>query len=78
MPYTATGAQPANKTYFCDAGTSTCFAVVSAPRNYSGQKSYCSDKLSGTLVAHNNREKQLLVGGPCWWCCCCCCCWRWW
>ena len=60
------GAQPANKTYFCDAATSNCFVVVAAPRNYSSQKSYCSDVLSGTLVAHSSREKQLLVGG----CCC--------
>jgi hypothetical protein len=60
------GAPTANKTYFCDAATSNCFVVVAAPRNYSSQKSYCSDVLSGTLVAHSSREKQLLVGG----CCC--------
>ena len=43
--------------------------VVAVPRNYSSQKSYCRDVLSGTLVAHSSREKQLLVGGTdrrCW------------
>jgi hypothetical protein len=52
--------------------------VVTAPRNYSSQKSYCSDVLSGALVSHSSREKQLLVGGTDRRCCCCHCCSRIW
>ncbi len=76
------GAPAANKTYFCDAASTTCFALVATPSNYSAHKSYCSGTLNGALVAHSSREKQLLVGSQPglmargWWaarCGCGCC-----
>jgi hypothetical protein len=57
----AAGAPAANKTYFCDAGTSTCFSLLAAPLPYNDHKSYCGSTLNGALVAYGSRDKQLLV-----------------
>ena len=59
----AAGAPAANKTYFCDAGTATCFSLLAAPLAYSQHKSTCASALNGVLVAYGSRDKQLLVGG---------------
>ena len=54
---------PANKTHFCDAASSVCFFLAATPRNYTNQKQWCADNLSGTLVSYSSREKQMLVRG---------------
>jgi hypothetical protein len=61
-PATA-GAPAANKTYFCDAGTATCFSLLATSLAYSQHKTHCSSTLNGALIAYGSRDKQLLVSG---------------